>query len=191
MDYKDIKQKLQSALSPKRFIHTLGVVETGIKLANVYNVDERKAKLSALLHDCAKNIPKEKKLRLCKEYHIFLDDIMLKDIELSHSFLGAEIAKREYGIKDEDILNAIRYHTTGRKNMSKLEKIIYLADYIEPNRIPFEGLEKIRKLAFENLDEAMIFALKNTLDYVKKRNKIIHPLTIEALKSLSFNNKED
>ena len=190
LTYHDMKEKLQSALSPKRFIHTLGVVETALQLGHIYNIDEEKVKIAALLHDCAKDFPDHLKVRLCKEYHISLDPIMLRDIELCHSFLGAEIAKREYGVKDEDILNAIRYHTTGRRNMSKLEKVIYLADYIEPNRISFKGLDEVRKSALSNLDQSVGLALKNTIDYIKKDNQMLHPLTREALESLKIK-KED
>lgn len=189
-DYNNMKVKLQSALSPKRFTHTLGVLEIAQKLGHIYNIDEEKVKISALLHDCAKDIPNNLKLRLCKEYHISLDKVILQDIELCHSFLGAEIAKREYGIDDEDILNAIRYHTTGRAYMSDLEKLIYLADYIEPNRVFFEGLEEVRKNAYNNLDKAIEIALRNTIEYVTQNNKIMHPLTIEALDFL-INKKED
>ncbi|NLM13270.1 MAG: HD domain-containing protein [Epulopiscium sp.] len=190
LNYNEIQEKLQSALSPGRFNHTLGVLETALKLGHIYNIDEEKVKVSALLHDCAKDIPNTLKLRLCKEYHIPLDEFMSQDIELCHSFLGAEIAKREYGVKDEEILNAIKYHTTGRADMSVLEKIIYLADYIEPNRIPFRGLEEVRQYVENDLDKAMITALKNTIEYLTKNNRIIHPLTIEALEFI-ISKKED
>lgn len=190
LNYNEIQEKLQSALSPGRFNHTLGVLETALKLGHIYNIDEEKVKVSAFLHDCAKDIPNTLKLRLCKEYHIPLDEFMSQDIELCHSFLGAEIAKREYGVKDEEILNAIKYHTTGRADMSVLEKIIYLADYIEPNRIPFRGLEEVRQYVENDLDKAMITALKNTIEYLTKNNRIIHPLTIEALEFI-ISKKED
>ncbi|HHW66677.1 bis(5'-nucleosyl)-tetraphosphatase (symmetrical) YqeK [Defluviitalea raffinosedens] len=190
LEFKDMQEKLQSALSPKRFIHTLGVVETALQLGHIYNIDEEKVKVSALLHDCAKDIPNTLKLRLCKEYHIPLDEILLQDIELSHSFLGAEIAKRDYRVKDEEILNAIRYHTTGRAHMSVLEKIIYLADYIEPNRTSFKGLEEVRQYVTHDLDRAMETALKNTIEYLAKNDRVIHPLTIEALEFI-HSKKED
>lgn len=184
IDYDEMKQKLQSSLSPKRFLHTLGVVETAEELAKIHGVDKEKAIISAYLHDCAKDIPEKMKIRFCKEFHIPLDKWIEKNIELCHSFLGAEIAKREYGIIDEEILNAIRYHTTGRKNMTDLEKLIYLADYIEPNRNYFQGLESIREYARKDLNQAMIFVLTNTIEYVKKNKGILHPLTLEALEDL-------
>ena len=105
---------------------------------------------------------------------------MKKQIDLIHPFLGAEVAKREYGAEDTDILEAIKWHTTGKKNMSVLEKIIFIADYIEPNRTPFEGLEKARELAYKNLDEAMEYILDSTIKYVKERNRLLHPYSEEA-----------
>lgn len=181
-----ITKKLHKALNPKRFIHTQGVAEEAAKMANRYNYDIKKAYIAGLLHDCAKCIPTEEKLKLCKKYDVALDPILEANPDLTHSFLGAKVAEFEYGIKDKDILNAIAYHTTGRANMSTLEKIVYIADYIEPNRPFHEGLDKARELAYEDLDEAMIFILKGTISYNSK--KMIHPLSFDAL---NYYNKEE
>lgn len=184
-----MKEKLQSALSVKRYIHTMGVAEEAMKLAEIYGTmqDKKKAEIAGLLHDCAKNYPNDLKMRLCKEYHIDLDDVLKEQKDLIHPFLGAEVAKREYLVDDEDILNAIRYHTTGRKEMSLLEKIIFLADYIEPNRAAFDGLEEARRLSYLDLDMAMRFTLEHTISYVKQRDMKLHPLSLEALEY--FKNK--
>ena len=186
---KVMKEKLQSALSVKRYIHTMGVAEEAMKLAEIYGTaqDRKKAEVAGLLHDCAKNYPNDLKVRLCKEYHVPLDDVLKEQKDLIHPFLGAEIAKREYLIEDEDILNAIRYHTTGRKEMSLLEKIIFLADYIEPNREMFDGLEEARRLSYLDLDMAMRYTLEHTISYVKERKLKLHPLSLEALEY--FKNK--
>lgn len=178
-----MREKLQSALSVKRYIHTMGVVDESVKLAEIYgtHADKEKAKIAALLHDCAKDYPADLKKRLCKEYHISLDEIMKKQPDLIHPFLGAEIAKREYLVDDEEILNAIRYHTTGRNQMSLLEKVIFIADYIEAGREEFEGLEEARRLAYLDLDMAMRYILEETIDYVKEKNRMLHPLSAEAL----------
>lgn len=178
-----IKGKVQSALNIDRYIHTLGVAEEAKKLAKVYGDDElvKKAEYAGLLHDCAKDYPKEMKLRFCKEYHVPLDDIMKKQIDLVHPFLGAEVARREYKVEDTEILEAIKWHTTGKPNMSVLEKIVFIADYIEPNRENFDGLEKARELAYKDLDEAMKYILENTIEYVKERGKMLHPYSLEAL----------
>ena len=184
-----MKEKLQSALSVKRYIHTMGVAEEAMKLAEIYGTaqDRKKAEVAGLLHDCAKNYPNDLKIRLCKEYHIPLDDVLKEQKDLIHPFLGAEIAKREYLVDDEDILNAIRYHTTGRKEMSLLEKIIFLADYIEPNRTTFDGLEEARRLSYLDLDMAMRYTLEHTISYVKQRKLKLHALSLEALEY--FKNK--
>ena len=178
-----IKEKLQSALSIDRYIHTLGVAEEAQKLAAVYGDAElvKKAEYAGLLHDCAKDYPDDMKKRFCKEYHVTVDDVMKKQLGLIHPFLGAEVAKREYGVEDEDIIGAIRWHTTGKPEMTVLEKIVFIADYIEPNRKPFDGLEKARKLAYENLDKAMAYILESTIEYVKERNRALHPYSVEAL----------
>ena len=178
-----IKEKLQSALSIDRYIHTLGDAEEAQKLAAVYGDAElvKKAEYAGLLHDCAKDYPDDMKKRFCKEYHVPVDDVMKKQLGLIHPFLGAEVAKREYGVEDEDIIGAIRWHTTGKPEMTVLEKIVFIADYIEPNRKPFDGLEKARKLAYENLDKAMAYILESTIEYVKERNRALHPYSVEAL----------
>lgn len=181
LSYKTMEDKLQSALSIKRYKHTLGVVEEAVKLAELYGVDTQKAKIAALLHDCAKDYPDDMKKRLCKEFHIQLDDIMKSQIDLAHPFLGAKIAKTEYQVEDGEILEAIRYHTTGKKNMSMLDKIIFIADYIEPNRKPFKQLEEIRRLAYVDINKAMKLALEATIDYTIEKNQKLHPLALEAL----------
>lgn len=178
-----MQEKLQSAISVKRYIHTMGVSEEAVKLAEIYGTqkDQQKAKVAGLLHDCAKDYPEAMRTRFCREYKVKLDEIMEKQTDLIHPFLGAEVAKREYQVMDEEILNAIRYHTTGRAEMTLLEKIIYIADYIEPNREPFAGLEEARRLAYLDLELAMKFILEKTIDYVKARGRLVHPLSLEAL----------
>lgn len=181
MDLKreEIVSQLKRVLSPKRFRHTLGVEETALKLANIYNINEDKACYAALLHDCAKELPLEKVKAGCLQYQIDLT-LMENYRQIVHSFLGAKIAENEYDIWDSEIIDAIRYHTTGRANMSLLEKIIFISDYIEPNRRVFSGLEEIRELTYNNLDGAVLKALKNTILYLEKGHKKVHPLTREA-----------
>ena len=183
LSVETMQEKLQSALSVKRYIHTLGVAEEAVKLAQIYGSvqEQQKARVAGLLHDCAKDYPESMRLRFCKEYKVKTDEIMNKQTDLIHPFLGAEVAKREYQVMDEDVLNAIRYHTTGRKEMSLLEKIVFIADYIEPNREKFGGLEEARRLAYLNLDKAMKYILENTIEYVRARGRLLHPLSLEAL----------
>ena len=183
LSVETMQEKLQSALSVKRYIHTLGVAEEAVKLAQIYGSvqEQQKARVAGLLHDCAKDYPESMRLRFCKEYKVTTDEIMNKQTDLIHPFLGAEVAKREYQVMDEDVLNAIRYHTTGRKAMSLLEKIVFVADYIEPNREKFGGLEEARRLAYLDLDKAMKYILENTIEYVRARGRLLHPLSAEAL----------
>lgn len=178
-----MREKLQSALSVKRYIHTMGVAEEAIKLAEIYGTqkDQQKAQAAGLLHDCAKDYPEEMRLRFCRDYKVKLDDVMERQTDLIHPFLGAEVARREYLVTDGEILDAIRYHTTGRADMSLLEKIIFIADYIEPNREKFEGLEEARRLAYLDLDMAMRYILEETIAFVKQRGRLLHPLSLEAL----------
>lgn len=181
LDYKTMQSKLQSALSMKRYVHTMGVVDEAIKLATLYGQDIEKAKIAALLHDCAKDYPDNMKIRLCKEFHVDIDNIMKTQIDLVHSFLGAKIAKREYNVNDKDILEAIRYHTTGKKDMTMLDKIIFIADYIEPSRKQFEELDEIRQLAYTDIDKAVKLGLESTIKYIQEKGELLHPLTLEAL----------
>lgn len=183
LDLKTTQQKLQSALCVERYIHTLGVAEEAVKLSETFSTSiiKEKARVAGLLHDCAKDYSAEMMKRLCKEYHVKLDTIMSENMSLVHPFLGAEVAKREYLVEDEEILNAIRFHTTGRKQMTLLEKIIFIADYIEPNRKSFEGLDEARRLAYLDLDMAMTFILQATIDHLNQKQKVVHPLSLEAL----------
>ena len=182
LDLKSMDDKLMSALSIDRYIHTKGVVKEAKKLAERFGGGRllEKAEIAALLHDCAKDYPDGMKQRLAKEYHIEDNSIFKEQPDLLHPFLGAETAKREYGVDDPDILDAIRYHTTGRSGMSLLEKIIFTADYIEESREPFPGLCEARGLAFEDMDRAVLFILEKTIEYVKSRGGRVFPLSLSA-----------
>lgn len=188
---EQINNKLQKILTHGRFVHTQGVAREAVRLARHYGLDTKKAYVAGLLHDCAKDYTSDEKRKLCKEYKVNLDDIIDKQIDLVHSFLGAVLCKKEYGIKDKDIVNAVRYHTTGRADMSELEKIIYLADCIEPNRKNYEGLEKTRELAYIDLDLAMKYSLESTIKHNENKGRIIHPLSLEAVNYFKNITKED
>lgn len=180
MSIEQMKEKLSNKLSDHRYIHSLGVVETAVKMARTFGVNEEKAEIAALLHDCAKQIPHNEQLKLCHEYGLETDEIKEKQKGLLHADLGAYIAKAEFGVEDEEILNAIKYHTLAREDMSDLEKILYLADIIEPNREDFEGLESLRRLCFLDLDEALLCGLNLSIAHVEKKSGTLHPQTIKA-----------
>ncbi len=182
LDINTMQEKLQSALSIKRYIHTMGVADEAERLAEIYGTkgDRKKARIAGLLHDCAKDFPPEMRERFCKEYKVPVDEYLKKVPELIHPFLGAEVARREYLVTDEEILGAIRFHTTGKPNMTLMEKIIYIADYIEPNRETFDGLEEARRLAYLDLNMALKYILEQTIEYIKAKGKTLHPLSLEA-----------
>lgn len=172
-------KKLKEDIGIKRYEHSLRVMETSIELAKRYNSSIEKAAVAGLLHDCGKLKGETNLLKVCSDFGIILDGMTKINSELIHSVLGAAIAEKEYGIKDEEVLKAIKYHTTGRENMSLLEKIVYIADLTEPGR-SFEGVDKLRKLALEDLDRCLIYSLDNTLKFLIENKKIIHIDSIKA-----------
>lgn len=173
------EEKIRAALKPERYKHTIGVCDTAVKMAKLYGVNEQKAYKAALFHDCAKQYDKQKQLDLCIAYGLKLDKVTLSCPPIIHAPLSAEIAKRSFNVNDEEVLDAIRCHTVGKAGMSPLEKIIYIADMIEPGR-DFEGVEKIRKTAFENLDRALMLSFRKSLEYNIKKWAFIHPDTLDA-----------
>ncbi|TCO79024.1 bis(5'-nucleosyl)-tetraphosphatase (symmetrical) YqeK [Marinisporobacter balticus] len=174
-----MKEILKDRLTEKRYIHSLGVQESAIKLAKIYNVSIEKASIAALVHDCAKDLSEDMLLNYAKQFDILVDSVESHQIGLLHGCVGAELVKIEFGIEDSEIINAIRFHTTGKENMTILEKIIYLADYIEPNR-SFNGVDQLRKTALSNLDKAVIMAFDKTINYVIQKGELLHPTTIVA-----------
>lgn len=180
MTTEQMKEKLGTMLTEHRYIHSLGVMETAIKMAERFGVDPEKAKIAGLLHDCAKQISHEEQLAMCDRLGIELDQVKRDSTALIHADLGARLAEIAFGITDESILGAIRNHTLGRANMTELEKVLYLADIIEPNRKPFEGLIRLRELCRENLDEAVLYGLELGIANVARKGRILHNQTKEA-----------
>lgn len=182
MTKEQMKETLCTLLTDHRYTHSLGVVETAVKMARIFGADSEKTEIAALLHDCAKQIPHNTQLDMCIEYGIPLDEVKEKELGLLHAELGAYFAEHEFGITDTEILDAIRYHTLGRENMTDMEKILYLADIIEPNRKEFEGLSELRKLCFENLDRALLYGFGLTISHTNRSGHILHNQTIDAEK---------
>lgn len=179
-DLQKIEKKLKKYLDEDRLWHTLGVMHTAASLAMVYNVDIEKAQLAGLLHDCAKCIPTKKKLKLCKENNIPVSDFEKEHPVLLHAKVGAYIAAEKYGVKDLEVLRAIAWHTTGTENMTDLEKIIYISDYIEPARNKAPRLPEIRKIAFQDLDLCMYEILHDTLNYLDSNPDDLDQTTVKA-----------
>lgn len=188
----DIKDQLIHNIGLDRYNHSLRVVEIAIKLAKIYGEDIERTEIAALLHDCGKYLDKISLLKKANNFDIILDSVMEANMELIHAPLGSKIAEVEYGIVNKEILNAIYYHTTGRENMTLLDKIIYIADYIEPSRT-FYGIDEIRRLAYVDLDKSILKALDTTIIFLINKNKLIHLNTIEARNYLIMDkrNNED
>lgn len=183
MTREEMKQKLKKTLNPKRFAHSVSVMDTAAELASRYGIDTEKAAVAGLLHDCARDIKGEKVFELCKQFDIEVNYITKTQPELLHGPIGSNLARIEYQVEDPDIIEAIRYHTTGCEKMTMLEKIIFIADYIEPNR-NFPGVNEIRREAYSDINRAMVFALNKTIKFVMARGSLIHPETVNARNDL-------
>ena len=177
---KKIQHKLKKKLDEDRYEHTLGVRYICAALAMRYGYDMEKAQTAGLLHDCAKCVSDTKKIKLCQQNSISISKSEEDNPFLLHAKVGAYLAREKYGVAEEEILDAIAFHTTGRADMALLEKIVYIADYIEPHRNTAPNLEEIRTLAFQNIDQAMYVILRDTLDYLEKKGKGIDPMTQTA-----------
>lgn len=179
-DLKAFAKKVKKHQEKERYQHTKGVMYTAAALAMAYGYDLEKARVAGLLHDCAKCMPDEKKLKLCEKNKIEISEIEAQAPFLLHAKLGAFLAKEKYQVEDEEILSSIRWHTTGKADMTTLEKIIYIADYIEPGRDKAPNLFEVRKTAFRDLDECMYEILRDTLEYLGKNPKTLDPETKDA-----------
>ena len=168
-----INNDIKNKLSEHRYKHSVGVMKMAGELAKFYNLDIQKARIIGLAHDIAKQMTDKEIEEYTKKYNIKLDELELKNRELIHSKLGADICKREYNFDDE-MANAVLYHTTGNPNMDLMAKVIFIADKVEENRV-YDDLEKRRKLAFENIDQAIIETINYTPTYCIERGDVIHP----------------
>lgn len=178
IDIEAVERKLASMLTPQRYVHSLGVMKTAETMARHFGENVEKARLAGLLHDCAKDIDKNEMVVLCDRLGVLLDPVKREQRSLIHADLGAKMLETEFGITDQEIIGAVKYHTLGREHMTNLEKILYLADMIEPNRKPFEGLETLRRLCESNLDCAMLFAVERSIEYILHRHKKLHSQTL-------------
>ncbi len=180
-DINELRRIMEQELSSKRYLHTLGVSYTAACLAMAHGADMESAMTAGLLHDCAKPLKGEEQIALCEKHQLDISDVEhLNPSALLHAKVGAYLAQSRYGVTVPDILNAIKYHTTGRPKMSKLEKILYIADYIEPGRKHVADLEQIRQVAYQDLDATMARILENTLAYLKTTDGQIDTMTEET-----------
>lgn len=184
MEYSrdELIQAVSSQMPVKRWEHTKGVMETAVILANRFGADPVKAELAAILHDVAKYWPVQKLQQMMVE-HALSEELLRYDKQLWHAEVGAFVAEHEYGVTDTDVLNAIRYHTSGRVGMTLLDKVVCLADYMEPGR-DFPGVNNIRELANHSLEEALAAGFDSTIGHLLSRRQIIFPLTVLARNDL-------
>ena len=179
-DIEEMNKRLSKYMDTNRYYHTQGVRFISTALAMAHGADIRKAEVAGLLHDCAKCVPDAKKIKICDKNNIDITRVERNNPFLLHSKVGAYIAAEKYGITDEEILDAIRYHTTGRPGMRMLEQIVFIADYIEPRRNKSQRLPEIRLEAFRDLDECCYMILKDMLIFLRTKSGEIDSNTQEA-----------
>lgn len=180
MDIELIRKDLKNILKASRFYHSVGVEEVAHDLALIHGCNTDKAILAGLLHDCAKYLSDKELLTQCEQKHLPVTEVEKRCAFLLHAKVGADFARTKYDVTDEEILTAITYHTTGRPAMSLLEKIIFTADYIEPNRKPLPRIAEIREAAYQDLDLAVSMIAENVLNYLQSNRVEIDHLTIET-----------
>ena len=188
-DIRKIRKAMEKVQDEKRYEHTLGVAYTATALAMCHGASVENAELAGLLHDCAKCMEDDKKIALCEKHHISMTELERRNPFLLHAKVGSFLAMNTYKVHDPDVINAILNHTTGRPGMSLLEKIVYVADYIEPSRKQAPHLSDIRKLAFHDLDEALFRIMKDTLEYLQGIGNTVDQMTQETYDFYQANRK--
>ena len=189
MSHKEYKEVIKPFLSEKRYRHSLAVADAAVRLAKQYGADEEKAYTAGILHDIMKDLPPEEQIKQMMHYDIVLTDVERSGQKLWHAMLGAAYAENELHVEDQDVLHAIRYHTTGRAHMTLLEKVLFVADFISSDR-DYPGVEKIRRAAGESLLEAMLSGMTYTIQDLAERRLAIHPDTIAAYNEAVLQAKE-
>lgn len=180
IEIQKMKSYLEERLSDKRYKHSLGVADEAVRLAKRYGADEEKAYIAGLVHDCAKEVNPETAIELLEnKYGEKVEAVARCAPKLLHGPLGAHMAKSGFEICDTEILDAVRYHTTAKADMHILTKIIYIADYIEPNR-SFDGVDELRKAAYEDIDKSIITGIDYTLAELLEAERVFHPDTVYA-----------
>jgi predicted HD superfamily hydrolase involved in NAD metabolism len=176
-EYDAIKEYLAKTLSTKRFIHSENTAKTAEELALIYKVDSKKAYLAGLVHDCTRELDINQQHNMLKALGIEVDELTITTKELIHAFTAEYLIINEFNIHDKEVISAVRFHTTGKENMTLLEKIIFLSDVMEPSR-SFPGVDFIRQLARSNIDEALLTAFDSSIRFLLGKRQRIHPNTL-------------
>lgn len=187
MSITEYKKIIKSMMSENRYNHCVNVSKEAVKLAKRYDGDEEKAAVAGILHDITKEMPKEEQLQIMHDSDIILDDIQKNAPKLWHGISGSVYIKKHFGIEDEDILNAICYHTTGRAGMSLLEKIIFVSDFTSEERT-YKGVATMRKKSRKSLEDAMLYGFKFTFSDLSSRELAIHPNELACYNEIVLNN---
>ncbi len=190
MNIEEYKALLSQRLSPYRYNHSLCVAESAVELAKKYGADEEKALIAGLLHDITKEADMQEHFSLFKTGKAQLSDLERRSPKLWHAMSGAVYLEYELGITDSDILTAVRYHTTARANMSLLEKVIYIADFISADRV-YDDVEVVRELAKKDLDETMRYTQHYSINELLQKGSPIHPDSVACYNSLILNGKQE
>lgn len=177
------QEKLKDMLSEKRYKHSVAVMDTAVMLAQRYRADVEKTRLAALLHDCGRSVALQDVVKQALEFDIQPDEIEKNHPILLHAKIGAVLAQTEFGVMDSEVISAIETHTVGGVGLSKIAKILYLADMIEPNR-DFDGVVQLRQVAAQHLDEALLMAYEQSMTFVLSRRMLLHPDTVAGRNEL-------
>lgn len=191
INFNEIKEKLSIELSKYRYEHSLGVMKEARDLALFYGADEKKAALAGLLHDCGKYKDEDKMLKKAQSFGIMIEDYNYKNYQRLHADLGYYLAKEEYGVKDKEVLLAIKHHVFGKKHMSKLEKIIYIADLCEPKRNFADELDELRKIKYDGLDNLLLKAIDFNIVYLIKKSSYINKKTLDMRNNIILKKRGD
>ncbi len=186
MNIKQMQELLEQSIPPKRFKHSMRVYETALDMAKALQLtkeETEKIAISSLLHDCGREVGSKESVAKATELGLKIDAVELHQPILLHAKIGVYNAMHKYGVTDEEILDGIRYHTTGAAGMTTLAKVVYLADMIEPAR-DFPGIDKLREVSYKNLDKAMLMAYGNTMRYLLDEGLLLHPRCIEGYNEL-------
>ncbi len=170
---------LQKRLSSRRYIHSLAVAEIARELAEMNRIDAGKAYMAGLLHDYARGLSGSDLLKIASDNNLMLEEVERLAPDLLHAKIGAFLLEKELGLEDAEMLQAVAFHTLGHEKMTELDKVIYIADMIEPGR-DYPGIERLKCLAFRSLDEGVLFGLDITIRHCIERRRLIHPQSIRA-----------
>jgi predicted HD superfamily hydrolase involved in NAD metabolism len=180
MNLDQLRDSMKMLLMESRYIHSVGVEEVSFDLALIHGYDTYKASIAGILHDCARNKSDQELIEMCNHYNLPVSEIEKECAFLLHGKVGATIARELFDVQEDEILNAIIFHTTGKPAMTLLEKIIFTADYIEPNRKPLPRIDMIREAAYQNLDYAVYMILENTITYLNDTGAVMDTLTVDT-----------